>query len=183
MIYAMHQWESELVQLFVVALLLQDSFGINLNSKNMSLVKTGIQKRVMTKDMQPVQAIKEEWDNKAIEAAIVKSQKGGKIVPKNKVSVYSDKIAKGKKETERVSEEQAAASQSGLFVKHMYALADSIGSQIVNQESFNIVLKIFKKFNLGEEQAQRRWGADEPESKIAKANALLVKLYSEEGRN
>lgn len=151
MIYAMHQWETDLIQLFVIALLLQDSFGFNLNQKNMNLVKAGIQKRVMTKEMQPVLAIKEEWDNKTLEAAILKSQKGGKIVPKNKVSVYSDKIEKGKKEAERVNEEQAAASQSGLFVKHLYALADRIGSQMVNQESFNIVVKIFKKFNLGEE--------------------------------
>lgn len=79
MIYAMHQWETNLVQLFVIALLLQDSFGFNLNQKNMNLVKAGIQKRVMTKEMQPVLAIKEEWDNKTLEAAILKSQKGERL--------------------------------------------------------------------------------------------------------
>ena len=30
-IYAMNLWEGDLVQLFVVALLLQDAFGFNLN--------------------------------------------------------------------------------------------------------------------------------------------------------
>ena len=42
MIYAMHQWKTDLIQLFVIALLLQDSFGFNLNQKNMNLVKAGI---------------------------------------------------------------------------------------------------------------------------------------------
>ena len=47
----MNQWENELVQLFVVNLLLQDSFGFTLNQKNLNVIKTGIQKRVMTKEM------------------------------------------------------------------------------------------------------------------------------------
>ena len=34
----------------------------------------------MTKEMLPVFAIKDEWDNPTLEEAVLKSQKGGKII-------------------------------------------------------------------------------------------------------
>ena len=40
--------------LFTVTILLQDCFGMNLNQKNKGIIRDGIQKRVMTKEMQPV---------------------------------------------------------------------------------------------------------------------------------
>ena len=92
----------------------------------------------MTKDMQPVLAIKnlEEWDSLALEAAILRTQKGGKIVQKNKSSVYNDKIVTAKIDVVRVSDEQASASQSGLFIKHVQNLSDLAGTPIPNKESF-----------------------------------------------
>ena len=92
----------------------------------------------MTKDMQPVLAIKdlEEWDLEALEAAILRTQKGGKIVGKNKGSVYSDKIVTSKIDVARVTEEQAKASQSGLFIRHVDALVELAGTPIQNKESF-----------------------------------------------
>ena len=124
--------------LFTVTVLLLDSFGTNLNQKNKTVIKDGIQKRVMTKDMQPVLAIKdlEEWDLEALEAAILRTQKGGKIVGKNKGSVYSDKIVTSKIDVARVTEEQAKASQSGLFIRHVDALVKLAGTPIQNKESF-----------------------------------------------
>lgn len=80
----------------MIALLLQDSFGFKLNQKCIEVLKTETQKKVMTKEMQPALAIKDEWDCKALEAAIIKSQKGGRVVQKNKTSVYNDKIVKEK---------------------------------------------------------------------------------------
>ena len=71
----------------------------------MTVIKTGIQKRVMSKEMQPVFAVKDEWDNKTLEAAILKSEKGGKIVPKAKLSAYSDRVVSRKVEVERATEE------------------------------------------------------------------------------
>ena len=47
----------------------------------------------------------------------------------------------------------------------------------VNEESFNLVLKIFKKFNLAEEQGPGRWSEDEPEAKLLEFNARFVKFY------
>ena len=45
-----------------------------------------------------------------LEAAILRTQKGGKIVQKNKNSVYNAKMVTEKLEVERVTDEQASAS-------------------------------------------------------------------------
>ena len=59
----------------------------------------------MNKEQKPVFVISDQWDNKTLETAILKSAKGGKMIHKNKVSVYSDKVVTGKIPIDRVSEE------------------------------------------------------------------------------